>query len=348
MKKTNRNLFDKIREFFGNLAKRITEFYKGAEPESEEGKAVLKMKDQIDQIQQMFAEALVDADENLRGAEAQKNTTREGGDGVEGRQYQIRQIGNTGRYYVQADRQVLSGTDPDMWGKQIESYINEEIRKNQDVAFPTQDGHLLLLTGRSAYKLKDRHIASIQKKVETFLSNEDYERKGRIATHIDELIQVARFGTHEPDVNRKHRNDIGEDGFNYFEAYFRDFDGRYYQIRFSAGVNADEETVYSIGRVRQRSFPVGAGSSSETGGAQKDRKASESIIYSSTDKSQQEKSAFALAYEAASKKTQNQDRSTGTSNRSILANAFEGRGVRINTFRRWKYLDLIHIRTGCV
>ena len=79
MKKTNRNLFDKIREFFGNLVKRITEFYKDVEPNSEEGKAVLKMKDQIDQIQQMFAEALVDADENFRGAEAQKNTTREGG-----------------------------------------------------------------------------------------------------------------------------------------------------------------------------------------------------------------------------------------------------------------------------
>ena len=91
MKKTNRNLFDKIREFFGNLAKRITEFYKGAEPESEEGKAVLKVKDQIDQIQQMFAEALVDADENFRGAEAQKNTTREGGDGVEGRQFSDRE-----------------------------------------------------------------------------------------------------------------------------------------------------------------------------------------------------------------------------------------------------------------
>jgi len=27
MKKMNRNLFDKIREFFGNLVKRIAEFY---------------------------------------------------------------------------------------------------------------------------------------------------------------------------------------------------------------------------------------------------------------------------------------------------------------------------------
>ena len=325
MKKTNRNLFDKIREFFGNLAKRITEFYKGAEPESEEGKAVLKMKDQIDQIQQMFAEALVDADENFRGAEAQKNTTREGGDGVEGRQYQIRQIGNTGWYYVQADRQVLSGTDPDMWGKQIESYINDEIRKNQDVAFPTQDGHLLLLTGRSAYKLKDRHDPAVIKKAETFLSDTKYLLKGRAATHIDELIQVAHFDGYEPDINQKHENDIGEDGFNYFKSFFRDFDGKYYEVPLSAALNEPEETAYSIGKIRQRRFPADPGSSSGREALNSGRKPSENIIYSSTDKSQQEKSAFALAYEAASKKTQKQDRSTDSvSNRSLLANAFEG------------------------
>ena len=68
MKKADRGLFDKIREFFSDLVKRITEFYKGVEPNSEEGQAVLKMKDRVEQIQQLFAEALAEADENYRAA----------------------------------------------------------------------------------------------------------------------------------------------------------------------------------------------------------------------------------------------------------------------------------------
>ena len=79
LKKTDRSLFDKIREFFDNLAKKIREIYKDLTPDSLEGKTVLQMKDQIDQIQQLFAEALTEASENFQAAaDGQKNTAQEG------------------------------------------------------------------------------------------------------------------------------------------------------------------------------------------------------------------------------------------------------------------------------
>ena len=248
------------------------------------------------QLQDLYIKAFVQADANYQ-AEAQKNTTEDGGV-----KYEIREIGNTGKIYVQADRQVLTGDDASLWGKQIESYINEQIRKEQDIAIPTSDGHVLLLTSRSAYKLKDNHVASIQKKVEAVLSDDAYALKGRAATHIDELIQVARFKGYDPDLNQKHENDIGEDGFNYFEAYFRDLDGKYYLVRFSAALNAQEETVYSIGQIRQRSFPADAGSSSKKEALKNGRKASGGIIYTSEAKSQELKTAVQIAYEKALKK----------------------------------------------
>ena len=68
LKKTDRNLFDKIKEFFDNLAKKIRAIYKDLKPDSAEGQAVLEMKDQIEQIQQLFAEALVQASENYQAA----------------------------------------------------------------------------------------------------------------------------------------------------------------------------------------------------------------------------------------------------------------------------------------
>ena len=68
LKKTDKSLFDKIREFFDNLGKKIREIYKDLTPDSLEGQTVLQMKDQIDQIQQLFAEALTEASENFQAA----------------------------------------------------------------------------------------------------------------------------------------------------------------------------------------------------------------------------------------------------------------------------------------
>ena len=70
LKAKDRGLFDEIRKFFDNLVKKIREVYAQLVPDSEEGRAVLQMKDQIEQIQQLFAEALADASENYQAAEA--------------------------------------------------------------------------------------------------------------------------------------------------------------------------------------------------------------------------------------------------------------------------------------
>lgn len=69
LKKTDRSLFDKIKEFFDNLARKIREIYKDLKPDSFEGQAVLQMRNQIDEIQQLFAEALMEVSENFQASE---------------------------------------------------------------------------------------------------------------------------------------------------------------------------------------------------------------------------------------------------------------------------------------
>lgn len=319
---TDKGLAQKIREFINGFVDRLKNAYKGVSAQTKEGQIVSEMVDAAQQLQDLLADALIDAGNTYRSTE--KNTTDDGGV-----RYQIRQA--AGKYYVQAERQVITGDDPSQWGKQIEKYINEQIRKEQDIAIPTADGHLLLLTARSAYKLKDLHLSSIQKKVEKILSDEQYALKGRAATHIDELIQVARFNGYKPDLDGKHENDIGEDGFNYFEAFFRDFDGKYYRVPLSAGINANEETVYSIGEIRQRSFPADRGSSSQKEALKNGRKASTDIIYTSTAKSQEIKTAVQIAYEKALGKKDSSDEKMksarmddGVSPRELLLNTVEG------------------------
>lgn len=203
---------------------------------------------------------------------------------------------------------MLHGDDSSAWGKQIEDYINNTIRSGDDVVFPTSDGHILILTERSAYKLSDPHVSKVANQVRELLSAEEFARKGRAATHIDELIQVAIFRKYEPDINNKHENDIGEDGFNYYDSYFMDADGQYYRVRFSSAINENDETAYSIGAITKRKLPTGGGSSSANRGALNGGKLPENGIAYKAESSQEEISAVRAAYEKALKKKQNLSR----------------------------------------
>lgn len=68
-----------MKQFFDNLAQKIRKAYEGVRPDSAEGRAVLEMRDSVERIQGLFAEALVDASENYRGTNDTKNTAQEGG-----------------------------------------------------------------------------------------------------------------------------------------------------------------------------------------------------------------------------------------------------------------------------
>ena len=213
-------------------------------------------------------------------------------------------VENNGKPYVQADRKVLHGDDPSIWGKEIETYINEKIRKGKDVLIPTEDGHVLVLTERSAYKLTDRHESKIIAEAKGLLADQLYSVKLQAAAHIDELIRVGKFEGFKPDENNKHENDIGEDGFNYYTAFFQDTDGIRYRFAITAALNENEETAYSIGAIRKRKPTTGRGPSARKSGAQNGGKLpSESIIYTSEGKSQQ-KTAMQEAMEKAKAKAE--------------------------------------------
>ena len=107
----------------------------------------------------------------------------------------------------------------------------------------------------------------------------------------------------------------------------------------------------SIGTIRQRRLPASRGSSPETGALKSGRKPSGDIIYTSSDKSQEAKSALKLAYEKAlagksQKSEQRQHRTTTLSNRMILEQASQvvdsqkltpGQRSALQTFQ--KHLD---------
>lgn len=198
---------------------------------------------------------------------------RQADTGTQGRatQYDIRDFGD-GRKYVQADRQVIFGNDPESWSVQLEDYINGKIRRGQDVQLIAEDGDILTLTKDSAGKLADNHTGDGRT-----MSESAFERKVNAAAHIDELAQISMRGKkNTPDYNARH-GAMAVDGWNYRTAYFRDFDGRYYMVTISTALNPEGTIIYNVGHMKEEAFPKIKGSYAENGNGPRGNASTNSI-----------------------------------------------------------------------
>ena len=221
------------------------------------GKLTGRAKKQAQTAEGLLQQAFEAAAKNSKNAANESGKTR----------FEIKTL-DDGRSYVKADRQVLDGDDPKKWGVQLQNYINSEIRKGNDIVLPTTDGQLVRLTERSAYKLSDNKSTDLKTHKKTPLSDEAYRLKETAAAHIDEIILTGEFSHNMEDIGGTHENDIGEDGFNSYVAYFEDRDGQYYRISFVSALSGNEETAYSIGNIQKRKKPTtGNGSSTRESGA---------------------------------------------------------------------------------
>lgn len=188
-----------------------------------------------------------------------------------GTQYDIRKL-EDGRRYVQADRQVIFGNDPESWSVQLEDYINGKIRRGQDVQLIAEDGDILTLTKDSAGKLADNHTGDGRT-----MSESAFERKVNAAAHIDELAQISMRGKkNTPDYNARH-GAMAADGWNYRTAYFRDFDGRYYKVTISTALNPEGTIIYNVGHMKEEAFPKIKGSYAESGNGPRGNASTNSI-----------------------------------------------------------------------
>ena len=210
---------------------------------------------------------------------SQGNGKTENGKAESGVQRSIEYLPD-GKKYVRADRQVIFGNDPDSWSEQVESYINSKIRNGENISLVAEDGDILVLTSETAGK-----IASNKTNHGTTMDDEQFYVKSTAGVHIDELAQVSV----NADPNRKPKADKGsrhgdfaEGGWTYRNAFFQDFDGKYYRLTISAAKGADGNVVYNIGNIEERSFPKIVGSSAK-GGALNGKASSEKKVPQKSD-----------------------------------------------------------------
>jgi len=155
------------------------------------------------------------------------------------------------KQYVKASRQVISGKDSLKWQQQVEDYINNSIRKGQDIQVLSADGDILTITEDTAGKAKFRNQIVDKNGNTRYLNNKEFLRKLTAETHIDELAKVSKQINKKPVPDYKNHS-FAKDGWNYRRAYFEDFDGQYYEITMSVGKNGKINTIYNIGKLNEK------------------------------------------------------------------------------------------------
>ncbi len=238
---TDKNLAQRILDWIRRAVQRIGDLFStpkdySAEVASHESGRVSGLTDdQLRKAQRLYERAL--------------NGTREAGSGT---RYSIETLPD-GKRYVQADRQVITGNDSKQWAKQVEQYINDEIRQGKDVTVYGADGDPLTITRDTAGKARFRNYITYPDGSKRRMNNQEYGVKLRAESHIDEVSAVSNRGNKTVPDTKNH--DFAKDGFNYRTAYYRDTDGTYYRLTISVGKNGDIHSVYNIGKLKEAPFP---------------------------------------------------------------------------------------------
>ena len=222
MAKTDRNLFQKIIDAIRDLIASI--------------KGMPNLEKDLKYLEERLARVYESAD----------NTKNRSNLNNEVFDIAVLENGNT---YVKASRKIITGTTLKEQRAQITDFFKKLLKNKPSIDIPTIEGDILTITmedtedkARDNYKLVDGKPVK--------MSNEEFAVKLRVESHIDEIAETA-IKENKPLTPDDKEPEVAKDGFEYRTAYFEDFDGSYYKIRFSVGHNGTIATVYNVGKIKE-------------------------------------------------------------------------------------------------
>lgn len=143
---------------------------------------------------------------------------------------------------------------------------------------------LVFMPAPTAGKMADMHDSRGRT-----LDEEVFEVKANAAVHIDELVQISEEVANSWRSDKVGRHgDFASDGWRYRTAFFLDFDGKYYRLRISVATGTNGNTVYNIGDIEERSFPMVDGPSAKGGALMDGKASSDKSISQNSEKNNQE------------------------------------------------------------
>ena len=217
----NRNLFQKIFDEIKYLCKVATAGSKEAR--------------ELEMVKKLFAEVYRESDAK------QKSTAEDSGV-----KHSIVAL-DDGKVYVDASRNIIKGETVDEMRSDITRFFSDLLGDNSSLDIHTIEGDTLTITkGETADKARDNYQTVDGQRVK--MTDEEFAVKMHIEAHIDEIAEVSKPNGGKDDSKN---HSFAKDGFTYRRAYFKDFDGQYYEVTLSIGNKGTVATVYNVGKIKE-------------------------------------------------------------------------------------------------
>lgn len=158
---------------------------------------------------------------------------------------------DNGNVYVDASRNVINGETRSEQRKEISDFFNKLLDGKPSIDVHTIEGDVLTITkAETATKARDDYKTIDGKPVK--MSDDEFAVKLRVESHIDEIAEASTTKGRKADSKN---HSFAKDGFTYRRAYFKDFDGQYYEVTLSIGNNGTIATVYNVGKIKESVSP---------------------------------------------------------------------------------------------
>ena len=177
LKAKDATLFEKVKQWFRDIAAKLREAYKGLHPDSEIAKYAKKTIQQVDGLVQMWADMAVDAAENYREGTGNENAELDSGVKM-----QLRYA--DGNSVVWIEENILKENDGEPVHQYIANYIAEHIG----------EVYTIIESGQKVYIGEDLPGEYTQSKyTKAILKNNAkvLKAKNRAAANLGEMIEIA-------------------------------------------------------------------------------------------------------------------------------------------------------------
>lgn len=162
-------------------------------------------------------------------------------------------LDSNGNKYAKNPNLILNGKNEAEITNEIENYINDSLNGNEELHLYTDDGDMLIINGKTAWKMKYKGGMSLN----------DFRVKGEAVSILDDIIEISKK-TGEKESYKLRKDDFNK--FEYRKAYFEDSNGDLFRMNISIGIDDNgNKTIYNIGNIRQRKNVANSGSSTKSG-----------------------------------------------------------------------------------
>ena len=247
----DKGLFNKIKAWIDNLLNRLKEVYKGYSPDSKEGNMVLEMQKSFKQIQELFADALVDASDNFANNE-QKNTTSKGDVKMSVREI----IGEDGTNYgvgVYLDSELLTKLTESQRKDKIKEFVINELSGGHFIAYDNNNDAVDIKIAHKHDNFKNQSGKPHKVLKELYHKHNDLVIKQEAVVLIDELIANAKYDSSASSTySHGWLDNNGKNDWDYWKVFIQEKNKTVWEATLNIANTANgEKILYDIDPIKK-------------------------------------------------------------------------------------------------